>query len=114
TQDKALVSRVAPAPRYPPYGGCASQSAPQPAAEGGHTNNIVTVDKWGNIVAFTNTINFFGGSGETVPGSLLNNEMTDFDFAPPAAGTADPNLPAGGKQPRSSMGAVIAFRDGRP
>ena len=32
--------------------------------EGGHTNNIVTTDKWGNIVAYTNTINFFGGSGQ--------------------------------------------------
>jgi gamma-glutamyltranspeptidase/glutathione hydrolase len=40
--------------------------------------------------------------------------MTDFDFAPPSAGAADPNLPAGGKQPRSSMGPVIAFRDGKP
>ncbi len=46
-------------------------------------------------------------------GFLLNNEMTDFDFAPPSAGAADPNLPAGGKQPRSSMGPVIAFRDGK-
>ena len=84
------------------------------APEGGHTNNIVTTDKWGNIVAYTNTINFFGGSGETVPGYgfLLNNEMTDFDFAPPSAGADDPNLPAGGKQPRSSMGPVIAFRAG--
>jgi gamma-glutamyltranspeptidase / glutathione hydrolase len=68
------------------------------------------------VVAFTNTINFFGGSGQTVPGYgfLLNNEMTDFDFAPPSAGASDPNLPAGGKQPRSSMGPVIAFRDGKP
>ena len=40
--------------------------------------------------------------------------MTDFDFAPPSAGVPDPNLPAGGKQPRSSMGPVIAFRDGKP
>ena len=112
----ALVSPVAPGNPYPPYGSCPSQNAQQPAAEGGHTNNIVTADKWGNVVAFTNTINFFGGSGETVPGYgfLLNNEMTDFDFAPPAAGAADPNLPAGGKQPRSSMGPVIAFRDGQP
>ena len=47
-------------------------------------------------------------------GFLLNNEMTDFDFAPPSAGASDPNLPAGGKQPRSSMGPVIAFRDGKP
>ena len=114
--DQALVSPVAPGNPYPPYGSCPSQSAQQPAPEGGHTNNIVTADKWGNVVAFTNTINFFGGSGETVPGYgfLLNNEMTDFDFAPPSAGASDPNLPAGGKQPRSSMGPVIAFRDGQP
>jgi gamma-glutamyltranspeptidase / glutathione hydrolase len=114
--NQALVSPVAPGNPYPPFASCPSQSTTQPAPEGGHTNNIVTVDKWGNIVAYTNTINFFGGSGQTVPGYgfLLNNEMTDFDFAPPAPGAADPNLPAGGKQPRSSMGPVIAFRDGQP
>jgi gamma-glutamyltranspeptidase/glutathione hydrolase len=114
---QALVSPVAPGNPVPPYQGCPGQaaSAQATAAEGMHTNNIVTVDKWGNIVAYTNTINFFGGSGETVPGYgfLLNNEMTDFDFAPPATGH-DPNLPAGGKQPRSSMGPVIAFRHGQP
>ncbi len=119
--NQALTSPVAPGDPYPPYTLCPAQTAQQPAAEGGHTNNIVAVDKWGNIVAYTNTINFFGGSGQTVPGYgfLLNNEMTDFDFAPPAAPAtndtaADPNLPAGGKQPRSSMGPVIAFRDGQP
>jgi gamma-glutamyltranspeptidase/glutathione hydrolase len=71
---------------------------------------------WGDVVGYTNTINFFGGSGMTVPhyGFLLNDEMTDFDFAPPSPGGADPNLPAGGKQPRSSMGPVIAFEHGRP
>src|SRR2546430_1707320 len=102
----ALASPVAPGNPVPPYGTCPSQGAQQPAPEGGHTNNIVTADKWGDVVAFTNTINFFGGSGETVPGYgfLLNNEMTDFDFAPPSAGATDPNQPAGGKQPRSSMG----------
>jgi gamma-glutamyltranspeptidase / glutathione hydrolase len=114
--DRALTSPVAPGNPNPPYSGCPSQATQPPAAEGGHTNNIVTVDKWGNIVAYTNTINFFGGSGETVPGYgfLLNNEMTDFDFAPSAPGAYDPNLPAGGKQPRSSMGPVIALRDGQP
>jgi len=115
----ALVSPVAPGDPFPPYQSCKNQqgagSSPV-SAEGRHTNNIVTVDKWGNIVAYTNTINFFGGSGMTVPGYgfLLNNEMTDFDFAPPAAGAYDPNQPAGGKQPRSSMGPVIAFRNGKP
>jgi gamma-glutamyltranspeptidase/glutathione hydrolase len=115
--NQALASPVAPGDPYPPYQACQHQSPPQAASsEGRHTNNIVTADKWGNIVAYTNTINFFGGSGETVPGYgfLLNNEMTDFDFAPSSPGAYDPNLPAGGKQPRSSMGPVIAFRDGQP
>jgi gamma-glutamyltranspeptidase/glutathione hydrolase len=40
--------------------------------------------------------------------------MTDFDFAPSSPGAPDPNLPAGEKEPRSSMGPVIALRDGRP
>jgi gamma-glutamyltranspeptidase/glutathione hydrolase len=120
---QALVSPAAPGDPNPPYPNCPSQTptpGPAPAPEGGHTNNIVTVDKWGNVVAYTNTINFFGGSGEVVPGYgfLLNNEMTDFDFAPPPAspstGSSDPNLPAGGKQPRSSMGPVIAVQDGKP
>jgi gamma-glutamyltranspeptidase/glutathione hydrolase len=114
---QALISPAAPGDPYPPFGSCPSHNeAPAPPPEGGHTNNIVAVDKWGNIVAYTNTINFFGGSGETVPGYgfLLNNEMTDFDFAPPSPGAYDPNLPAGGKQPRSSMGPVIALRDGKP
>ena len=95
----ALVSPVAPGNPYPPYGTCPAQGAQQPAAEGGHTNNIVTADKWGNVVAFTNTINFFGGSGQTVPGYgfLLNNEMTDFDFAPPVGRGHRPQ-PAGRRQ----------------
>ena len=117
--DQALVSPVAPGDPYPPYSSCPGQSSAAAASaspEGSHTNNIVTTDKWGNIVAYTNTINFFGGSGETVPGYgfLLNNEMTDFDFAAPSPGAYDPNLPAGGKQPRSSMGPVIALRNGKP
>jgi gamma-glutamyltranspeptidase / glutathione hydrolase len=112
----ALASPVAPGTPYPPYTGCPSNAAQAQPPEGGHTNNIVTADKWGDIVSYTNTINFFGGSGQTVPGYgfLLNNEMTDFDFAPPSAGASDPNLPAGGKQPRSSMGPVIALRGGTP
>jgi gamma-glutamyltranspeptidase / glutathione hydrolase len=104
---------------YPPYAGCPGTAASSDATaspELHHTNNIVTVDRWGDIVAYTNTINFFGGSGETVPGYgfLLNDEMTDFDFAPSAPGAYDPNLPAGGKIPRSSMGPIIAFKNGKP
>jgi gamma-glutamyltranspeptidase / glutathione hydrolase len=113
---RALTSPAAPGNPVPPYTGCSTAATQTPAPEGGHTNNIVTADKWGDIVSYTNTVNFFGGSGETVPGYgfLLNNEMTDFDFAPPSAGAHDPNLPAGGKQPRSSMGPLIALRNGSP
>ncbi len=113
---QALTSPVAPGNPVPPYGSCSTGQPQAQPAEGGHTNNIVTADKWGDVVAYTNTINFFGGSGEVVPGYgfLLNNEMTDFDFAPSSPGAYDPNLPAGGKQPRSSMGPVIALDHGSP
>lgn len=115
--DKALVSPVAPGDPYRPYRGCVAGSASRTTATAGvSTNNIVTADKWGNIVAYTNTINFFGGTGQVVPGYgfLLNNEETDFDFAPASPGAYDPNLPAGGKIGRSSMGPAIVLRHGRP
>jgi gamma-glutamyltranspeptidase / glutathione hydrolase len=49
--DKALVSPVAPGDPYPPYGSCPGVNAsPAPSPEGGHTINIVTADRWGNIV----------------------------------------------------------------
>jgi gamma-glutamyltranspeptidase/glutathione hydrolase len=116
----ALTSPVAAGSPFAPFPGCsgtaASTQASSASPEAHHTNNIVTEDKWGDIVAYTNTINFFGGSGQVVPGYgfLLNNELTDFDFAPSSPGAYDPNLPAPGKEPRSSMGPVIALRDGQP
>jgi gamma-glutamyltranspeptidase/glutathione hydrolase len=117
--DTALSSPVAPGDLFAPFGSCGGPAVDSAAAgspEAHHTNNIITMDKWGNIVAYTNTINFFGGSGQVVPGYgfLLNDEMTDFDFAPPSPGAYDPNLPAGAKQPRSSMAPIIALRRGEP
>ncbi|MGA2929975.1 MAG: gamma-glutamyltransferase, partial [Solirubrobacteraceae bacterium] len=117
--ETALTSPVAPGNPFGPFPTCGGSAVDIGAAgspEAHHTNNIVTMDKWGNIVAYTNTINFFGGSGQVVPGYgfLLNDEMTDFDFAPSSAGAYDPNLPAGAKQPRSSMGPVIALRHDKP
>jgi gamma-glutamyltranspeptidase/glutathione hydrolase len=118
---RALPAPLAPGNPFAGFHGCAS--APRPAVaptsaspEAHHTNNIVATDKQGDIVAYTNTINFFGGSGETVPGYgfLLNDELTDFDFAPAKHGVPDPNLPGPGKQPRSSMGPLIAIKDGAP
>jgi gamma-glutamyltranspeptidase/glutathione hydrolase len=79
--------------------------------EGTHTTHLTVSDKEGNVVAYTFTIESWGGSGIVVPGYgfLLNNEMTDFDFTGPA-----PNIPEAGKRPRSSMAPTIVLKDGKP
>jgi gamma-glutamyltranspeptidase/glutathione hydrolase len=115
----AGTSPVAPGDPFAPFTSCPSSTQTQASSaspEPDQTNNIVATDRWGDIVAYTNTINFFGGSGQVVPGYgfLLNDELTDFDFAPSSPTTPDPNLPAANKQPRSSMGPIIALKDGRP
>jgi gamma-glutamyltranspeptidase/glutathione hydrolase len=113
----ALVSPVAPGN---PFAGAGCRPAqPTTAAqpqEGTNTNHFVVADRFGDVVSYTNTIEELGGSAITVPGRgfLLNNELTDFDFAPIQSGVPDPNLPAGGKRPRSSMSPTIVLRHGKP
>lgn len=82
--------------------------------EGPNTTHLNVVDKWGNVVSYTLTIEQTGGSGITLPGYgfLLNNELTDFNFVPLTKGVPDPNLPGPGKRPRSSMSPTI-LRDGK-
>jgi gamma-glutamyltranspeptidase/glutathione hydrolase len=114
----ALTSPVAPGDPSAGSGGCTPpqpNSAAQPH-DGASTNHLVVADRWGDVASYTNTIEQLGGSGIVVPGRgfLLNNELTDFDFAPLQAGVPDPNLPAGGKRPRSSMSPTIVLRHGRP
>ena len=110
-------------PRPLPFGtpdgdyDCTASTAAQPAAVDDHgTTHLTVVDKWGNAAAYTLTIEQTGGSGITVPGYgfLLNNELTDFNFVPLQAGFPDPNLPAAGKRPRSSMSPTIILQNGRP
>ncbi len=83
------------------------------APESAHTTHLTVSDKDGNVVAYTFTIESWGGSGIVVPGYgfLLNNELTDFDFD---TGGPHPNVPEAGKRPRSSMAPTIALRDGKP
>src|SRR5204862_6771454 len=45
---------------------------------------------------------------------LLNNELTDFNFAPTQGTAPDPNLPAPGKRPRSSSSPTIVLAHGKP
>ncbi|MCY0928808.1 gamma-glutamyltransferase [Streptomyces sp. H27-H1] len=113
---KALTSPLAPGdPRHPVACGAAGQAAPT-TYEGENTTHLTVADRWGNVVSYTLTIESTGGSGITVPGRgfLLNNELTDFSFAPAAPGVPDPNLPGPGKRPRSSMSPTIVLEDGRP
>jgi gamma-glutamyltranspeptidase/glutathione hydrolase len=115
--DQAASSPVAPGDPYPPYSGCSGAGTAATSTDHEQsTNNIVTADRWGNVVAYTNTIEHFAGTGMTVPGYgfLLNNEMTDFDFAPVSPDVPDVNLPAAGKRPRSSMNPTIVLRHGKP
>jgi gamma-glutamyltranspeptidase/glutathione hydrolase len=115
---KAGVSPVAPGD---PFTGSRSCTPPSGAAvpvpdRDHHTNHFVIADGAGNIVSCTNTIEELGGSGIAVAGRgfLLNNELTDFNFAPTQRSAPDPNLPGAGKRPRSSMSPTIVLRDGRP
>ncbi len=58
---------------------------------------------------YTLTIEATGGNAMVVPGRgfLLNNELTDFNFMPTQGTAPDPNLPAPGKRPRSSISPTI-------
>ncbi|MBT2487240.1 gamma-glutamyltransferase [Streptomyces sp. ISL-96] len=119
--DAVLKSPLAPGdPRKPGGGGgdgCGAGGTAAPTTyEGENTTHLTAADKWGNVVAYTLTIESTGGSGITVPGRgfLLNNELTDFSFAPASPAVHDPNLPGPGKRPRSSMSPTIVLEDGRP
>ncbi|MCK7624729.1 gamma-glutamyltransferase [Streptomyces sp. RS10V-4] len=113
---KALTSPLAPGdPRHPEPCRTAGPAAPT-TYEGENTTHLTTADKWGNIVTYTLTIEQTGGSGITVPGRgfLLNNELTDFSFAPANPAVPDPNLPGPGKRPRSSISPTVVLRHGDP
>jgi len=99
------------------YGGCGTALGKAGQGNDGQaTTHLTVADKWGNVASYTLTIEQFGGSGMVVPGRgfLLNNELTDFNFRPMTEGVPDPNLPAPGKRPRSSMSPSIVLKGGRP
>lgn len=97
----------APAPGKPKGAGV---RAPDHTAEPGGTTHLVIVDKWGNVVSMTTTVESIFGSGRMVDGFFLNNQLTDFSFSPTDRdGAPAANAPAGGKRPRSSMAPAIVL-----
>ncbi|MFI6472998.1 gamma-glutamyltransferase [Streptomyces sp. NPDC050516] len=109
--DAVLTSPLAPGdPSHPTACGTSGPAAPT-TYEGDNTTHLTVADKWGNVVAYTLTIEQTGGSAITVPGRgfLLNNELTDFSFVPANPAVHDPNLPGPGKRPRSSISPTIVL-----
>ena len=73
------------------------------------TSHLVATDRWGNVATLTSTIESVWGSGLTVDGYFLNNELTDFSYAPAADGKIVANQVEGGKRPLSSMSPTIVY-----
>jgi gamma-glutamyltranspeptidase/glutathione hydrolase len=74
------------------------------------TSHISIVDRDGNAVAMTTTIeDAFGSRLMTRGGFLLNNELTDFSFVPTEDGKPVANRVEAGKRPRSSMAPTIVY-----
>jgi gamma-glutamyltranspeptidase/glutathione hydrolase len=92
-----------------------------PGLEKPQTTHFSIVDRWGNAVSNTYTLNGWFGSGVVVEGAgfILNDEMDDFSAKPGApnmfgvvGGTANAIAPH--KRPLSSMSPTILVKDGRP
>ncbi|HHZ07565.1 MAG TPA: gamma-glutamyltransferase [Rhizobiales bacterium] len=78
------------------------------------TSHITIVDDAGNVAAMTTSVENAFGSRLMVAGFLLNNQLTDFAFAPEESGAEVANRVEAGKRPRSSMSPTIVLKDGRP
>ncbi len=93
---------------------------PQPF-ESDQTTHFSVMDRAGNAVSCTYTLNFSYGVGLVAEGTgvLLNNELDDFAAKPGVPNAyglvgGDANAPGAGKRPLSSMSPTIVFRDGKP
>lgn len=89
--------------------------------DGSNTTHYSIVDRWGNAVSVTYTLNSWFGARIMVPGTgvLLNNEMDDFTAKPGVPNQfglvqGKANAIAPGKRPLSSMTPTIVMREGKP
>ena len=88
---------------------CAASRLERPS-----TSHISVVDRFGNALSMTTTIEDGFGSRQMVRGFMLNNQLTDFSLAPRTAdGALVANRVEPGKRPRSSMTPLLVF-DRRP
>ena len=78
------------------------------------TTHISIVDREGNVVSMTSSIENGFGSRLMTNGFLLNNQLTDFSFEPTKNGYPVANSVQPYKRPRSSMTPTIVFKQGKP
>ncbi len=79
------------------------------------TTNFAVADSAGNITTWTSTVEKTFGSGLVAEGFVLNNELTDFNFAPEDQGKLTANHVQPGKRPRSAMSPTIVYdASGKP
>jgi gamma-glutamyltranspeptidase/glutathione hydrolase len=107
------ASLIGPRAGPPPAAGT-PPGAPARAAdatrEPAGTSHFVVVDRLGNVVSMTTTVEGLFGSGRMVGGFFLNNQLTDFSFQPrDAEGRLVANAPGPRKRPRSSMSPAIVL-----
>jgi gamma-glutamyltranspeptidase / glutathione hydrolase len=114
----ALRAQIDPARARPSSDVRAGEPPPR---EGDNTTHFSVIDRDGNAVSNTYTLNLSYGVGMIADGTgiLLNNELDDFaakPMAPNAYGLvgADANAPGPGKRPLSSMTPTIVLKDGKP
>lgn len=86
-----------------------ADAAASPTDHGTSTSHISVVDADGNAVAMTTSIEASFGARIVAAGFVLNNQLTDFAFAPEIGGRPVNNRPGPGKRPRSSMAPTLVF-----
>ena len=93
-----------------PPGAPAQRNGQDATQETAGTSHASVVDRWGNAVALTTSIEAGFGSGLMAGGFLLNNQLTDFSFRPrDETGAPVANAVGPGKRPRSSMAPTVIF-----
>jgi gamma-glutamyltranspeptidase / glutathione hydrolase len=115
-QRSALISMDTSLSRYD--AGTPPGAAPRTAAlssEVAGTSHFAAVDKAGSIATMTSTVEGIFGSQLIAGGFILNNQLTDFTFAPEKEGAPVANQVLGGKRPLSSMSPTIVYnKAGKP
>ncbi|TCJ41131.1 gamma-glutamyltransferase [Parafrankia sp. BMG5.11] len=106
----ALIApdRTMPTPTAGPVPGALALADGDEPEENG-TSHFVALDRWGNAVSYTSTIESGFGSGLVFGGFYLNNELTDFSMTPAKNGVMVANRVEGGKRPRSSMSPTLVY-----